>query len=102
MEKTRRIFKDRVNNVLNIYGKEHVIFINGCTKGEHLDLITFHKGGITKKYLSEIGCDIQYKGRITLQRLVSEELSKIGVTQYYMPHPSSWRRKENRILSDQI
>lgn len=102
LEKTRRKFKDRVNNVLDIYGQQNIIFINGCTKGKHLDLITFHKGEITKKYLSELGCNIQYKGRLTLQRLVSKELLEIGIAQYYVPHPASWRKQENRILSDQV
>lgn len=101
-EKTRRIFKNRVKNILNIYGKQNVILINGCTKGEHLNLITFHKGGITKKYLSEIGCVFPYKGRLSLKRLVSEELSSISISQYYVPHPSSWSKGSNRNLTNHI
>jgi hypothetical protein len=102
MKKTRRIFINRVINICNTYGEKNVILVNGCTKGEHLDLVTFHKGRITKKYLSELGCKFQYKGKLTLQRMVSEELSAIGMAQYYVPHPSSWGRQENRILCDQI
>lgn len=105
-EKTINSLNRRLNIILDNYRKGHIILINGCTLGSHSDLLTVHKGKITKKYLKEI----EYEGKIlnnpSLKAYVAQEvgmtLKGTAIKQHYISHPSSWYSANNRKLTNNL
>lgn len=96
-EKYRTDFKERLNNIFSKYSGDKIL-INSCTKGAHSDLITNHKGKITKKYIEELGVSsVEYKD--SLSGYVNQEIKCIDnisiIKLYNTPHPSSWYVKKN-------
>lgn len=99
-------FHERLSLILKKYNNGHVILINGCTLGSHIDLLTKHKGKITKDYLKEIGYNDNTLNNPSLKAFVSQEANKViegnRISQYYISHPSAWYSQKNRKLKKEL
>ncbi len=105
-KKTVGSFNRRLNIILDNYKNGHIILINGCTLGGHSDLLTVHKGKITKKYLKEIKYDDKVSNKPSLKAYVSQEVEMIlkgtNIKQHYISHPSGWHFLNNQKLKNKL